>query len=123
MLRRTVETFDRTGGIFLMQLASGTFFGQFSVKFAADQQKKRGPIEPDHECDESAQGAVRFTEVCEMPEINAEQVRESNPGCHGEERARQSRQKSLLHIGSKKVDDLNRNYRKADRDDSMDDGP
>jgi hypothetical protein len=62
-------------------------------------------------------------EVCKMPEIDAEQARQPNPRRHRHERSGQSCQKSLFHMGSKKIDDFNRNYGKGGGDDPMDGGP
>ena len=69
---------------------------------------RAGPVEPDHQGNCSAQGAIGLIEIREVAKIDSKQVRESHPATHGQNRAGQSCHEALFHVGCNEVENLNR---------------
>src|SRR5258707_8348598 len=100
-----------------------TFLGQVRVEFSPYQQSERCPVKPGHKRNESAQCSIGPVIVCEMTEINPQQVRKSNPARYSENRPRKRGEKPLLHIRTEKVHRFYRKYREADRNYPVHCGP
>lgn len=74
----------------------------FSSASTVERTSSQVPIKPAHESDRIAQRSVHLVAIGELPDLHSQQVGEPNPECHNQKRSRQSRERSLLHIGSKK---------------------
>ncbi len=61
---------------------------QFGIKFCSHQHGKACPIQPDHQCNCCAKRAIGFIEIREMPKIDSEQIRQSDPAAHRKDRSR-----------------------------------
>ena len=86
-----------------LDLALGADFGEFTVELRSDQQSETHPVQPRHQCNRGAQGSVSLVEGSEMSEVEAKQIRESDPAANGKNRTRQRGPEALLSIRREEV--------------------
>src|SRR5438876_11616176 len=106
--RRKIYLRDRWRLVLLRDLALAANLREFGIKFCSHKHGKPGPIKPRHQRNGCAERSVGFIEVCEMPKIDTQQIREGNPAAHGKNCARQSCEEPLLDVWSQEVKSFHR---------------